>query len=64
MVQTLEQAAKTESKRIKIPTKIRPKNYPYSRHQWEKVVTVVHSRVCSNYFKIVTLKNRITGEEK
>nr|DAN37105.1 MAG TPA: hypothetical protein [Caudoviricetes sp.]DAX90012.1 MAG TPA: hypothetical protein [Caudoviricetes sp.] len=42
----------------------RPKNYPYSRPQWEKVVTEVHSWGCSNYFKIVTLKNRITGEEK
>ena len=47
----------------------RPKNYPYSRPQWGKVVTEVHGWGCSNYFKIVTLKNRIiknriTGEEK
>ena len=49
------------SRRLKMT---RPENYPYSKPQWVKAVTVVHSRVCSNYFKIVTLKNRITGEEK
>ena len=43
---------------------MRPKKYPYSRPQWGKVGTEVHSWEFSNNFKIVTLQNRITGEEK
>lgn len=42
----------------------RPKRYPYSKSQWEKVVTVFHSKDCLNYFRVVTLKNKITGEER
>ena len=42
----------------------RPKRYPYSKTQWEEVVTIFHSGECSNYFKIITLKNKITGEVK
>lgn len=42
----------------------RPQKYPYSKSQWEEVITEVHSWGCSNYFKIITLKNRITGEER
>ncbi|MCW0978861.1 hypothetical protein OJ590_08820 [Streptococcus anginosus] len=40
----------------------RPKRYPYSRNQWEKVVSKFYAFNGVEYARFVKLENRITGE--
>lgn len=42
---------------------MRPNRYPYTKNQWEKEVTLAHFRDGS-CFKLVTDRNRVTGETK
>lgn len=42
----------------------RPKRYPYSKNQWEKVVSKFYAFNGVEHARFVKLENRITGEVK